>query len=83
MDEEESMFERWRQSRICTGQTFHNGSIKLLPFVFPSLKCNACEEEMPLEKLQRCSRCMKVYYCNKECQRNDWLIHKEKCIAIK
>jgi hypothetical protein len=30
-------------------------------------------------KLQKCSKCLKAYYCNVECQRRDWSKHKKLC----
>jgi hypothetical protein len=32
-------------------------------------------------KLQRCTRCMSVEYCSKECQRAQWRSHKPNCQA--
>lgn len=29
----------------------------------------------------RCSRCRSVWYCSRECQRNDWTRHKSHCAA--
>ena len=43
------------------------------------LQCACCHQDRPLEELQKCGRCMSVYYCNKECQRNDWSLHKKTC----
>lgn len=31
---------------------------------------------------KKCSRCMKVYYCSRECQRQDWQTHKTNCKKI-
>ena len=31
------------------------------------------------EKLQRCKACKVVYYCNAECQRLHWKVHKAEC----
>jgi len=28
----------------------------------------------------RCSRCKKVYYCSRVCQKADWKTHKEQCL---
>jgi hypothetical protein len=32
---------------------------------------------------KKCSRCMKVYYCSRECQRQDWQTHKTNCKKVK
>jgi hypothetical protein len=46
-----------------------------------SNKCNYCSKYE--NNLSRCSICKSVYYCNRECQKNDWKIHKENCNVIK
>lgn len=53
--------------------------IPLLPNTFLSVKCATCHQERSLEKLERCSRCKKVYYCDSVCQRNHWYRHKSQC----
>jgi hypothetical protein len=30
-------------------------------------------------KLQKCGNCNIVYYCSRECQKNDWKKHKPDC----
>ncbi|XP_064383603.1 histone-lysine N-methyltransferase SMYD3-like isoform X2 [Halichondria panicea] len=35
------------------------------------------------ESLKKCSRCKFVYYCNSDCQRLDWLLHKTECKGVK
>ncbi len=40
-------------------------------------KCGRSEEDG--ETFNRCSRCKKVYYCGRECQRADWPKHKPTC----
>lgn len=35
------------------------------------------------EKLSKCSRCKVVHYCSKECQKQDWKIHKVYCNSCK
>ena len=39
--------------------------------------CARCNEAP--EKLQRCKGCKMVYYCNAECQRLHWKVHKAEC----
>ncbi len=42
--------------------------------------CNKCG--LQGVGLQRCARCKKVWYCGRECQREDWKTHKGKCVNI-
>ena len=44
-------------------------------------QCAACGvwQTHSTKKLERCSKCRRVYYCCKECQRNDWKKHKGTC----
>jgi len=46
------------------------------PFV-----CCVCQkkQENIQEKMKKCSLCKLVYYCSRECQKKDWLKHKEYC----
>lgn len=38
--------------------------------------CSACGDENPDKK---CSKCKQVQYCDRECQRIHWQIHKKEC----
>ena len=40
-------------------------------------------EDALTTKLQRCTRCRLAVYCNRECQRGDWKLHKAKCYPKK
>ena len=31
------------------------------------------------DQLKKCSKCNQMYYCDKECQQNDWKCHKFEC----
>jgi len=37
--------------------------------------CGIPPDEQPLH----CSQCMRTYYCSRECQREDWPLHKQSC----
>ncbi|KAF4092086.1 hypothetical protein AMELA_G00016910 [Ameiurus melas] len=34
------------------------------------------------EGLSKCGKCKKAFYCNVECQRDDWAMHKLECSAM-
>jgi hypothetical protein len=40
-------------------------------------ECGHCKKP---NCIQKCSRCKKVYYCTKECQKSHWTEHKKVCI---
>lgn len=46
------------------------GFIDAIPY------CSTCGEEKPAKK---CSKCKTVQYCDRECQRLHWFIHKKAC----
>ena len=42
--------------------------------------CNFClRREVFVPRLQTCSKCKAIRYCNSECQTKDWLEHKTTC----
>lgn len=46
----------------------------------PKHSCKVCSKsESSSKSLLRCSRCRKVRYCGKECQKKDWPEHKKIC----
>ncbi|KAG7236034.1 hypothetical protein INR49_001434 [Caranx melampygus] len=34
------------------------------------------------EDLSKCGKCKQAYYCNVDCQRGDWPMHKLECVAM-
>ena len=44
------------------------------------IRCQRCGiEASPTQKIRACTRCNKVGYCGKLCQRADWKVHKLNC----
>ena len=52
---------------------------KTKPFGKPFKSFNACANCGQRGKPDKCSGCGKVYYCSKECQKEDWKVHKPNC----
>lgn len=42
-----------------------------------SIICDFCLKRTA--DLKHCSKCHQMYYCNRECQQNDWPLHKSEC----
>mmetsp|Transcript_1938 Transcript_1938/g.2863 ORF Transcript_1938/g.2863 Transcript_1938/m.2863 type:complete len:100 (+) Transcript_1938:990-1289(+) len=40
------------------------------------------EKEKKVKGFRNCSRCKRIAYCSKECQRADWKRHKEECAVV-
>lgn len=43
--------------------------------------CSYCKEN--ISKLLACARCKKVYYCDIDCQKSAWKVHKTECLSPK
>jgi hypothetical protein len=43
--------------------------------------CGTMEKRVGGTKLLQCKQCRRAYYCNKECQVDDWKSHKKECKA--
>ena len=50
---------------------------KFLATFRPDNACAHCMACRP--SLLRCSKCKKVFYCNRDCQKQDWQTHKLRC----
>ncbi|EDV96919.1 GH14954 [Drosophila grimshawi] len=48
-------------------------------FVDESSYCSSCGQEKPDKK---CSKCKAVQYCDRECQRLHWFMHKKSCARL-
>jgi hypothetical protein len=49
----------------------------------PTNACGMCGLlESEVTELKVCSRCKKVYYCSKECQKKNYRVHKRYCISL-
>ena len=42
-------------------------------------RCDVCNGSKLNHKLFKCNRCKNRYYCSKQCQKNDWNDHRNKC----
>ncbi|KAJ7106839.1 hypothetical protein C8R43DRAFT_206594 [Mycena crocata] len=50
------------------------------PTVYKACDNMTCSEICVKSKLQRCSNCLDLYYCSKQCQKVDWRAgHREDC----
>lgn len=45
------------------------------------LMCAFCKK-LGGSELQRCGRCLAVWYCDAACQKAHWIMHKEKCLTL-
>ena len=48
---------------------------------FKSQFCDNCRKRS--DQLKKCSKCNQMYYCDKECQQNDWKCHKFECKVMR
>ncbi|CAG2104748.1 unnamed protein product, partial [Medioppia subpectinata] len=54
--------------------------IPLIHHIYTEFKGNYCDNCVKRsDQLKRCTKCLYMYYCCKECQKNDWKYHKNEC----
>ncbi|KAJ3501397.1 hypothetical protein NLJ89_g9356 [Agrocybe chaxingu] len=46
---------------------------------FPTTCTNCLNVPSDKKNLQKCARCKAVWYCSRECQKQDWPVHKAEC----
>ncbi|KAL3852453.1 hypothetical protein ACJMK2_016087 [Sinanodonta woodiana] len=51
----------------------------VMPNQLPTRCCYCKRQCPPDEKLKRCTKCLKVGYCNPLCQKNHWQTHRPLC----
>ncbi|KAH7394349.1 hypothetical protein BKA66DRAFT_557395 [Pyrenochaeta sp. MPI-SDFR-AT-0127] len=44
-------------------------------------KCKKTAAESQVSSLKNCARCKVTLYCNRECQKDDWKVHKKICAS--
>lgn len=67
---------------VKTGTTIYTNK----PFVFvvnEKHRTTRCDDCLKSGKLQKCSNCQYVYYCDRGCQKESWPIHKAECQFLK
>lgn len=58
---------------------------KIVLFVSVDNDYKLCSDKIdnpPQTTFKKCSRCKKVYYCSKECQKRHWPTHKLSCKPV-
>ncbi|XP_011875678.1 PREDICTED: histone-lysine N-methyltransferase SMYD3 [Vollenhovia emeryi] len=68
-------------SGVKRGTTIFTGR----PFVFvlgSKHRTTRCDNCLRSGKLSKCSGCQYVYYCDRNCQRESWRIHKAECAHL-
>ncbi|XP_012525631.1 histone-lysine N-methyltransferase SMYD3 isoform X2 [Monomorium pharaonis] len=69
-------------NRVKKGTTILTG--KPFAFVLSSqYKATRCDNCLKRGKLLKCSGCQHVCYCNRNCQKESWSIHKTECVCLK
>ena len=59
-------------------EEYYVNSIIAGQYILDTSLCVFCNKFV--EKKYKCAKCLSVIYCNRECQKAHWKIHKTKCI---
>eukprot|EP01083_Nonionella_stella_P030425 83403_1 len=59
-------------------KTASNDASSNTNYTLSTRTCSSCKHK---DAKLRCSGCKAVYYCNEDCQRNHWKVHKKECTS--
>jgi hypothetical protein len=81
--EKQAQYSKLISTKKANGQDdllSHQRTLKAFGQTEYAPECNKCNVKEPKdEKFLKCGRCEAVVYCTKECQKNDWPVHKTVC----
>lgn len=73
--------EDWQRHKVDC-QVTRVRSAFLAKFGYVSCRsCGLVESQLQKETHCACSGCLMVFYCSKQCQKNGWRVHKERCVS--
>lgn len=58
------------------------GPNEVIELIHYSTRCHTCKDRGERLKTRHCDKCKTISYCSKECQRQDWPLHKNHCIPV-
>jgi len=53
-----------------------------LNFLLENLSCFNCKSNKHYSEMKRCGRCYNACYCSKQCQQEDWSVHKKNVLNL-
>ncbi|KAH8101077.1 hypothetical protein BXZ70DRAFT_107136 [Cristinia sonorae] len=63
-------------------ESYHEGATTAKEDDRLSKRCRTCGLTEPQVKLSRCAGCQHIFYCSKECQKQNWKLHKDSCKEV-
>lgn len=70
----------WNSIRTCCSEKCHKAILDTeARDIDLNYTCWYCNKMSPA-KLKKCGKCHVAIYCNKECQKSHWPVHKKKCL---